>query len=144
MQRIASIDFGVKRIGLALSDPSQIIASPLEVVLACKTPEATLEKIVKTLEIYDLEAIVVGYPLHLDGKIGSSAKLVSDFVSRLEPQVPCPVILLDERFSTVIATRALMEGGMSRKKRTQVLDAITASLILQTYLDRVDPNSQIG
>ena len=129
-KRIASIDYGLKRIGLAISDESQIIASSLGVVEAGKSSGETIERLLKALSPYSLETIVVGNPIHLNGKISFLADEVRHFVALLEKHVDCPVVLTDERLSTVQAERSLKEGGMSRKKRAKVVDAVAAVMII--------------
>ncbi|MCC5832591.1 MAG: Holliday junction resolvase RuvX [Chlamydiales bacterium] len=133
-KRIASIDYGLKRIGLAISDENQIIASSLGVIEAGKTGQETIRKLLDVLKSYDLERIVVGYPIHLNGKIGFLADEVNHFISLLEKEVNCPVVLIDERLSTLQAERSLKEGGMNRKKRAKVVDAVSAVILLQCHL----------
>lgn len=132
--RIASIDYGLKRIGMAISDESKIIASSLGVLQAGKSSGETIQRIVEALKPYKLEKIIVGYPVHLNGKVGFLADEVKHFIALLEKAVDCPVELVDERLSTVQAERSLMEGGMNRKKRAKVIDAVSAVILLQGAL----------
>ncbi len=133
-KRIASIDYGLKRIGLAISDENQIIASSLGVIQAGKSSGETITKLLTALKDYELERIVIGYPVHLNGKVGFLADEVKHFVSLLEKEVLCPVVLVDERLSTVQAERSLKEGSMNRKKRAKVIDAVSAVILLQGHL----------
>jgi putative Holliday junction resolvase len=133
-KRIASIDYGLKRIGLAISDENQIIASSLGVIEAGKSSGETIRKLLVALKGYDLERILVGYPIHLNGKIGFLADEVKHFISLLEKEVDCPVALIDERLSTLQAERSLKEGGMNRKKRAKIVDAVSAVILLQGHL----------
>lgn len=133
-KRIASIDYGLKRVGLAISDESQIIATSLGVIEVGKSSGETIQKLLKALATYDLEKIIIGYPVHLNGKVGFLADEVKHFISLLEKEVGCPVECVDERLSTVQAERSLKEGGMNRKKRSKVIDAVTAVILLQGYL----------
>lgn len=133
-KRVASIDFGLKRLGVALSDENQIIASSLGVVQAGSNSEETINRLLALLQPYELEKIVVGYPVHMSGKVGFLADEVKHFISKLEQKVSCPIELLDERLTSVQAERALIEGGMNRKKRAKVIDAVAAVILLQTYL----------
>lgn len=133
-KRIASIDYGLKRLGLAISDESQIIASSLGVLEAGQTSSETIQKILQALKSYDLEKIVIGYPLHLNGKVSFLSDEVQHFITLLQKEVSCPVLLVDERLTTLQAERSLKEGGMSRKKRAKVIDAVSAVILLQGYL----------
>ena len=135
MDRIIGIDYGSARVGLAQSDPLGIIASPLETVPAAKIIEylqkyASGETIVK---------FVVGYPLNLDGSHASAAADVDAFLKKLAKAFPAvPVALEDERFTSVLAHRAMIEGGMKKKDRRNKasVDKISAAIILQAYLDK--------
>jgi len=133
MGRVLGIDFGMKRIGLARSDPMKIIASPLKTVLAAKTLEATADLIVK--ECGDVETIVLGLPLLLSGKDSETTTTVRKFASILEEKSGLPLILWDERLTSKQVEKLLIEGNVSRKKRTQYVDTMSATLILQNYLD---------
>lgn len=133
-KRIASIDYGLKRIGLAISDENQIIATSLGVIEAGKSSGETIQKLLAAFKEYELEKIVIGYPVHLNGKIGFLADEVQHFISLLEKEVDCPICLIDERLSTVQAERSLKESGMNRKKRAKVVDAVSAVILLQGHL----------
>ncbi len=133
-KRIVSIDYGLKRIGLAISDENQIIATSLGVIQAGNSSGETIRRILDALKLYELEKIVIGYPIHLNGKVSFLADEVTHFISLLEKEVACPVQLVDERLSTVQAERSLKEGGMSRKKRAKVVDAVSAVILLQGVL----------
>ncbi len=133
-KRIVSIDYGLKRIGLAISDENQIIASSLGVIPAGKSSGVTIQNLLTALKGYEIEKILVGYPIHLDGKVGFLADEVKHFISLLEKEVECPVVCVDERLSTVQAERSLKEGGMNRKKRAKVVDAVSAVILLQGHL----------
>ncbi len=135
MDRIVGIDYGSARVGLAQSDPLGVFASPLETV-----PTA---KIIEYLQKYALgETIVkfvVGYPLNLDGRHASAAADVDKFLVRLQKVFPeVPVALEDERFTSVLAHRAMIDGGMKKSDRRDKnsVDRISAAIILQSYLDR--------
>lgn len=135
MGRFAAIDYGLARIGLAVSDERKIIASSIGIVPAEKTAVLTVKKIAKELSKYDLEAIVVGLPLHMNGKMGFLADEVMHFISLLKQEVSCEVLTWDERLSTAQAERMLRDANMSRKKRSKVIDGVAATLLLQSYLD---------
>lgn len=139
--RILALDYGLARIGMALSDESHTIATPLHVCFAERKVEKTVEKIV--LEISALQKkfecvvaeVVVGMPLMMSGKKGLQADEVSHFVELLKKALQIPVATWDERLTTVQAERSLRETSMSRKKRSKVIDTVAAVLILQNFLD---------
>ena len=139
--RILAVDFGMKRIGLALSDERKLIASPLNTLLASGKLEATIEELLKLMENhqkmhrYELEAIVVGYPLKMSGKAGLITDEVSCFIEMLKKRCSFPIIAWDERLTSLLADRAMREGQLNRRKRSQKIDQISAVLILQNYLD---------
>lgn len=133
-KRVASIDYGLKRIGLAISDENKIIATSLGVIQAGKNSAETIVKILQALKPYELEHIIIGNPIHLNGKIGFLADEVRHFLALLQVQVTCTISLFDERLTSVQAERSLKEGGMRRKKRAKIIDAVTAVILLQCYL----------
>jgi len=135
LARILGVDYGLKRIGLALSDPTQLIASTLCTVQAEKTLEKTVTKLLGVIGDYDIETIVVGLPYRMSGEMGLQADEVKHFVAELEKQCDIPVALQDERLTTVQAERVMKEAGLSRKKRTKSIDALSAVVFLQCYLD---------
>ena len=132
--RVVSLDYGLKRIGVAISDENKIIATALGVVQAGKTSAETIQKILDLLKPYELERIIIGNPIHLNGKVGFLADEVKHFLNLLQAQVGCEVSLYDERLSTVQAERSLKEGGMRRKQRAKVIDTVAAVILLQCYL----------
>lgn len=141
--RILSIDFGLARLGLAISDEMKIIATPLPTLQAEKKGEETVNKLLAFLEQhraenhYDLEKIVIGMPLMMDGKVGHLADEVKHFISLLQAKIQVPIIAWDERLTTVMAERSLREASLSRKKRAQKVDSISALIILQNYLSSI-------
>ncbi|MBS0622829.1 MAG: Holliday junction resolvase RuvX [Verrucomicrobia bacterium] len=135
MSRILSIDFGKKRIGLALSDEQKILASPLATLEAKVQLAGTVAQLVEKFKEYDLEEIVIGLPLRLSGQSGLQADEVKHFAKQLEGRTEARLILWDERLTSTQAERAMREGGLSRKKRSKLIDACAAVIILQSYLD---------
>lgn len=133
-KRIVGIDFGLRRLGVAISDESKSIASSLGVLHAGKTNRETAQLLVDFLRPYSLEKVIVGYPIHLNGKIGFLADEVKDFTVHLQNAMSCEIVLMDERLTTVQAEKSLKEAGMRRKKRSQVIDAVSAIILLQSYL----------
>lgn len=140
-KRIIGIDYGMSRIGLALSDERQIIATPLQVMQAEKKTEQTVVKFVTLLAklqqdyLCEIEEIVIGLPLMMNGRTGFSADEVKHFVHLLTQSTSIPIHTWDERLSTVQAERSLRESQMTRKKRAKVVDIVSAAIILQSYLD---------
>ena len=135
MNRIVGIDYGRARVGVAVSDPLRIFASPVETV-----PSA---KIIEYLKKYALsetvERFVVGWPLNLNGAPAQAAPDVEAFLKQLRKAFPdVPVSLEDERFTSVLAHRAMIDGGMKKSERRDKnsVDKISAAIILQSYLDR--------
>lgn len=133
MGRILGIDYGTKRIGLALSDSGQILASPLTVVHGETALYRELERL---LNEEPVERLVVGLPLNMNGTVGPKAREVLAFKKRLEERFGLPVDTSDERLSTVQADVAMREAGLSFRKRAQRLDKVAAQIVLQAYLDR--------
>lgn len=145
--RALCLDVGSKTIGLALGDPSGMIASALE-VLARQGHERDAETVLARVATHGVDQLVVGLPLELDGSEGHRARLVRRFVAALEHRIAAqalalPIATWDERFSTAAAERTLLEADASRRKRKQTIDALAAQFILQGWLDarasRPDP-----
>lgn len=134
MGRIASIDYGLKRIGIAISDERGIIASSLTTVHAGKNLKETINQIVLLLKPLGVEKIIVGHPILLNGKEGLLANLVKEFVSFLKKEFFCDIELVDERLSTAQAERLLKDHSVNRKKRAGVIDTLSATILLQSYL----------
>ncbi len=138
--RILGIDYGMARLGLALSDETKMLASPLETLKAEKKVDQTIAKLLQVIgkiceeKKCDIAEIIVGLPLMMSGRTGFLADEVKHFVSLLAQATPVPVKTWDERLTTVQAERSLREGNLSRKKRSQHIDAVAAVIILQSYL----------
>lgn len=135
MGRILSIDYGKKRIGLALTDPMKIIASPLKTIQAGKNAQETVDILLKEIASHDIETIVIGLPLHLSNEESETSLLVRKLKEDLEAKISIPIILWDERLTSKQVERVMMEGNVKRKKRSQHVDTLSATLILQSYLD---------
>lgn len=139
--RIIALDYGLARIGVAVSDETKLIASPLMTITTERKSEYTIAKILKELAIhqetlhYQIEEIVIGLPLMMSGKSGLVADEVKHFAELFRKSVAFPIVLWDERLTTVQAERALRESSLTRKKRSQVVDKVAAVIILQSYLD---------
>ncbi|MCF0167393.1 MAG: Holliday junction resolvase RuvX [Bacteroidales bacterium] len=135
MNRIIGIDYGRKRTGVAVSDPLMIFASALETVQTAKI----IEYLQKYAQGETIVRFVVGYPINMNGKPSEAAADIDIFLRQLQKKFPnIPVTLEDERFTSVLAHRALIDSGvkkMDRRDKTAV-DKVSAAIILQTYLDR--------
>lgn len=132
--RILALDVGTKTIGLAVSDRNCRIASPLKTVFR-KGKFQEFTDIHHVVKEYDVQSLVVGYPLHMHGDEGERCKYVYAHTEPLTSQLNIPTLLWDERMSTVSAERLLLEGDMSRSKRKLHIDAVASSIILQSFLD---------
>lgn len=134
MARILGVDYGAVRIGLALSDPTGFLAQSLEVVKRTSDSQA-VERILEIARAHGVDELVVGLPLHMNGSVGDKAEGAKAFAEALRLKLNLPVDMFDERLTTVAAQRVLLEADVSRKKRKQVVDAVAATVLLQTYLD---------
>ena len=132
--RVLALDVGEKRIGVALSDPSGVLAFPLT-TLPSASQSQDVGAVLRLAAERDVELILVGLPLSLSGRMGPQASLVARFAESLASQAEVPVKTVDERFSTVEAERLVRDaGGRPARQRARV-DAEAASVILQSYLD---------
>jgi putative Holliday junction resolvase len=132
--RYLGLDVGDKLIGVALSDETATIASGLDNVKRVG-PRKDVKAIIDLVRKHEAGEVVVGLPRRLDGGLGPQAEKVLAFMEDLRGGVKVPVVPWDERFTTVIATQALIEADVSRRARKGVVDKVSAILILQNYLD---------
>lgn len=132
--RVLSLDVGDKRVGVAISDPSQTIARSLKVIQRDSRQE-NFAAVVGLVEEYEVGKVVVGYPRSLDGEAHAQAEKVERYAAGLAEALTVPVLLWDERFSTVSAERMMREAGLSGRKKRERIDAVAAAVILQDYLD---------
>lgn len=135
--RIMCLDVGKVRIGIAQSDPMQIIASPVEVLKRTQSINNDAKYVVNLAKTNEVGLIVVGLPLKLDGSAGESVAMAEEFAEKLRKFTDIPIEYQDERLSTMSAERILLEGNVRRDKRKGVVDKIAATIILQNYLDRL-------
>lgn len=134
--RIIGLDWGEARIGVAVSDPLGITAQPLFYI---ENNEKFVAKLKEVITKYDAGEIVLGLPYRMSGSPGIAASKVKDFCKKISGEIPINVILWDERLTTKIAQRALSDLGASRKKRKSFIDAASAGIILQGYIDSRKP-----
>jgi putative Holliday junction resolvase len=133
MNRILALDFGQARIGVAISDELQLLAHPLETILANEKPAERVAEIVREKKV---DLVVAGIPKRMNGQIGIAAAEVLQFVETLRAILPCPVVTWDERLTTVAAQRALRDAGKKTRHTRAYVDQVAAQMILQSYLDR--------
>ncbi len=135
--RILGLDYGSKTVGVAVSDPLKITAQTVETIVRKEENKLrrTLARIEELVEEYEVESIVLGLPKNMNNSLGDRAEKTMEFKSMVERRTGLPVVLWDERLSTVAAERTLMESGVRREHRKEFVDQIAASFILQGYLD---------
>lgn len=138
MARTLSLDFGDKRIGVAMSDPTGLLASPLTTITRGNLRN-DLEKIVGLVTENDVVTIVVGLPVSLDGAIGPQGQKTLDFCGLLRETCPVPIEMLNEQFTSAEAERRIRESGGEPSKDRGRVDAVAAAIILQEWLDAVKP-----
>ncbi len=134
MSRILAIDYGERRIGLALSDPLGIIAKPLKVIDVKYNSEylLTIEQLVNE---YSIQKIIVGLPLTLKGEYSKQTNIIIDFIEVLKDRITIPIVKVDERLSSLAAKKSLIDQGIDFKFNKGEVDKTAAAIILQEYLD---------
>ena len=133
--RALGIDLGSKRIGVATSDRSGTIATPLTVLQRQGSREADYRAIADLVAEYEIECVVVGLPLHMNGTHGDAAKSAVAEVQQLTSVLSVPVLTYDERRTTVTADQVLMQQNMNAQERRKVIDKVAAAVMLQSWLD---------
>lgn len=134
--RVMALDVGDKRIGIAVSDPLKITAQSLETLNRTNLKKDILY-LSELMERLEVEELVVGLPKNMNGTLGPQAEKVQKFVEDILKVKEIKIIYIDERLSTVTAEKTLIAGDVSRKKRKTVVDKLAATVILQSYLDRL-------
>ncbi len=133
--RILAIDYGERRMGLAISDPLQIIAQGLKTLLVKNDNDAAVQ-LTKVVVDHEILQIVIGTPSRTDGKESEKAKTIEEFIVTLEKSVRLPIVRIDERYSSKIAKSMLLEVEEKKKRRTkEKIDELAAVVILRSYLD---------
>ncbi|MGL4344271.1 MAG: Holliday junction resolvase RuvX [Cellulosilyticaceae bacterium] len=137
--RILGLDYGTKTTGVAVSDPLGFTAQGLEIIR--RTDEfnikPTINRIAELCAQYQVEKIVLGFPKNMNNTVGERGERTMEFKTKLENKLHLPVVLWDERLSTVSAENMLIDADVSRGKRKQVIDKVAATIILQNYLDTI-------
>lgn len=137
-RRILGVDFGQRRIGLAISDPTGTVAQPVGYVTG------GVKDVLAVAESRQVQAIVVGVPRRLDGTESDQTRATLEFIAALEMATTIRVVRWDERLTTREAERVLVAGGVRRRQRREKVDQLSAQLILQSYLDATHNSSQAG
>lgn len=141
MARILAIDYGKKRTGLAVTDPMQIIATPLVTV----ETKNLYEFIKEYMSQNEVEKVVVGMPLQMSGEPSESFKYIEPFVNRLKKSLSCEIIYHDERFTSKIALQSMITAGSKKSERREKgnIDKISASIILQSYMESLSSSFRL-
>ena len=134
--RYLGLDLGSRTLGIAVSDPSGIIASNYQVIRHQEEYDELILKVKEIVEELKVEGIVLGFPKNMNNTIGPKGELSLSFQKKLEEEIGIPVYLQDERLTTKTATDILIKGNVSRKGRKKVVDSVAAQIILQSFLDR--------
>lgn len=135
MSRAVGLDLGTVRIGVATCDPGRVIASPYDVVPRGKDHASDHARIAAIVDEEGATVVVVGLPRAMSGRDSAATQSVRAEAEELRAALTVPVLLWDERLSTVTATRSLIEGGVRRKNRKDVVDKVAAAVILQSWID---------
>ncbi len=135
MKPVLGVDLGEARTGLALSDDLRLLAHPLETIAG---GASALSRIKQLVSERNIECVVIGLPRHMNGSLGAGAESAKQFAEKLRLEIPCQVVLWDERLSTQAAERVLRESGKKTRKTRGLIDQVAAQMILQSYLDRVN------
>lgn len=143
--RILGLDYGSKTVGVAISDPLGLTAQGLETIWRKQENKLrqTLARIEELVSEYQVEKIVVGYPKNMNNTVGERAEKALEFKEMLERRTGLPVVMWDERLTTVEANRTLMEANVRRENRKQYLDELAAVFILQGFLDSLSFRAEI-
>ena len=134
--RILALDHGSKRIGVAVSDETKTIAQPLEYILAAPFADF-LARLKKILGEKEVDLVLIGLPRNMDGSHGPAAQKVEAFVAVLKTAITVPIKMWDERLTSTMANRILIQGNVRRDKRKEKVDKMAAAILLQSYLDGI-------
>jgi len=137
--RALGLDLGQKRVGVAVSDSAGALAMPIEVLDRLGNRTREHRAIAQLVEEWDVEIVVVGLPYNMDGTVGSQARRYAAEAKALGDTLDVPVVLYDERLTTVTAERSLMEQNVNAQHRRHIIDKVAASVMLQSWLDAGQP-----
>lgn len=138
MKRILALDYGRRRIGMAVSDELGLTAQGLPTLVVSRLADA-LSGVADVVSRWDVAKIVVGMPLNMDGSSGAMADAVDLFVQNLESVVQVPIVRIDERWTSVAAHRTMRDMGMKTRGRKETVDRLSATFLLQIYLQQTTP-----
>lgn len=133
-KRLLGLDLGEKTIGLALSDIRRVIATPMHTISRGKFSKDAAE-LLSIIEKQDVGALVLGYPVNMDGSEGPRCQSTRQFARNMEEKTKLPILLFDERMSTMAVTRTMLDADLSRQRRAELVDKMAASYMLQAVLD---------
>ena len=136
--RSLGIDLGTRRIGIAMSDSSGVIDSPLTVLMRSSTHAQDHKKIQEIIDEYEVDCVVVGMPLSMSGKVGPAAKSAQEEIKELEAALSVPIYSYDERLTSKTANESMMQANMKAQARRRIVDKIAAAVMLQGWLDHAD------
>ena len=137
MGRLLAIDYGEKRLGLAISDPNQIISKPLKTIILSDS-QYIYNELEKIISDYEIQKLIIGLPLGMDGKNTQQTSKVEAFKEDLQNKISIPVILFDERLSSVSAKKSLISQGIKTGYNKYKIDQTAAAIFLQQYLDKLN------
>ena len=137
MGRLLAIDYGEKRLGLAISDPNQIISKPLKTIILSDS-QYIYNELEKIISDYEIQKLIIGLPLGMDGKNTQQTSKVEAFKENLQNKISIPVILFDERLSSVSAKKSLISQGIKTGHNKSKIDQTAAAIFLQHYLDTLN------
>jgi putative Holliday junction resolvase len=135
MERILGIDVGDKRIGVAVTDPLQITAQGVTTIKR-KTRDDDLEAFRKLIDEYEIEKVVAGLPVNMDGSESAQTRKTVNFCQFIKKRLKVEIIYIDERLTSSWSEKVLIEGNVSRSERKEYVDMLAAQMILQSYMDR--------
>ena len=143
--RILGLDYGTKTVGVAVCDPLEYTAQGLEIIRRKEDNKLrqTLARIEEIIQEYGVEKVVLGFPKHLNNTIGERAEKSIEFGQMIERRTGLPVIMWDERYTTVSANQILMESKVRREDRKEYVDKVAAAIILQGYLDMLSMKKKL-
>ena len=137
MGRLLAIDHGERRIGLAISDPNKIISKPLTTLLMSDI-NILYNKLLEIVAEYDVEKLIIGLPVGMDGKETKQTKKVVDFKVALQKKIDIPIIMFDERLSSISAKKSLISQGVKTGHNKSKIDQTAAAIFLQHYIDTLN------
>ena len=137
MGRLLAIDYGEKRLGLAISDPNQIISKPLKTIILSDS-QYIYNELEKIISDYEIQKLIIGLPIGMDGKNTQQTSKVEAFKENLQNKIGIPIILFDERLSAVSAKKSLISQGIKTGHNKSKIDQTAAAIFLQHFLDTLN------